>query len=309
MRAVCLLLGLLCCSTFASAADAFGVAVRARTFRPGELIVFDLTVPPPASDVRVSLFDRTVAAYRLDGARWQAMVGIDLDQRPGAYDARVDAIEGTAVRQVHHPITIARRQFPTRNLRVAPDYVNPPREQTERIAREQALTRGIYDHPSPLRLWDGPFMRPVPQPANSRFGTRSVYNGERRSPHAGTDFMSPAGTPIKAPNAGRIVCARELFFTGNTVIIDHGLGVFSLMAHMSRLDVTEGAEVNAGEQLGLVGATGRVTGPHLHWAMAVSGARVDPLSVLALLGRGETPGPAVRGRPLRGQSAVPPRSP
>jgi murein DD-endopeptidase MepM/ murein hydrolase activator NlpD len=101
--------------------------------------------------------------------------------------------------------------------------------------------------------------------------------------------MSPAGTPIKAPNAGRIVCARELYFTGNTVIVDHGLGVFSLMAHLSRIDVTEGDTVTAGDQLGLVGATGRVTGPHLHWAMAVSGARVDPLSVLALLGQAATP--------------------
>ena len=289
MRAWCLCLLLLGLPSAARAADAFDVAVRARTFRPGELMVFTMSVPPPVAEVRVVLFERTAPAYRLDGDRWQAMVGIDLDQRAGVFEARIDAIDGTTLRQVRRPITIARRQFPTRNLRVAPDFVNPPREQLERIETEQAFTRGIYEHPTAQRLWSGTFVRPVPQEANSRFGTRSVYNGERRSPHAGTDFMSPAGTPIKSPNAGRIVCARELFFTGNTVIIDHGLGVFSLMAHLSRLDVKEGADVQAGDLLGLVGATGRVTGPHLHWAMAVSGARVDPLSVLALLGPAATP--------------------
>ena len=127
-------------------------------------------------------------------------------------------------------------------------------------------------------------MRPVPGDANSSFGSRSVFNGEPRSPHGGTDFLSPSGTPIKSPNAGRVVCARDLYFTGNTVIIDHGLGMFSMLAHLSRLDVKEGDTVIPSQIVGLVGATGRVTGPHLHWALSVNGARVDPLSALALLG-------------------------
>ena len=121
-------------------------------------------------------------------------------------------------------------------------------------------------------------------PANSRFGTRSIFNGERRNPHAGADFASPLGRPVKAPNGGNVVAARELFYTGNVVIIDHGLGVFSMLAHLSRIDVKEGDEVKAGDVIGLVGATGRVTGPHLHWALTVSGARVDPVSALTVLG-------------------------
>jgi murein DD-endopeptidase MepM/ murein hydrolase activator NlpD len=124
----------------------------------------------------------------------------------------------------------------------------------------------------------------VPQPANSAFGTRSVFNGEPRSPHAGTDFLSPAGTRIKAPNAGRVMIARELFFSGNTVVIDHGLGLFSLLAHLSRIDVHEGDLVERGALVGLVGATGRVTGPHLHWAVRAGDARVSALSLLALAG-------------------------
>jgi murein DD-endopeptidase MepM/ murein hydrolase activator NlpD len=131
----------------------------------------------------------------------------------------------------------------------------------------------------------------VPQPANSRFGTRSIFNGKPRNAHGGADFLSPAGTPIHAPNAGRVVIARDLYFSGNTVVIDHGLGLFSMLAHLSAIDVREGQMVGADQILGRVGATGRVTGPHLHWAVRANGARVDPLSLLALLGTAPAPAP------------------
>ena len=124
----------------------------------------------------------------------------------------------------------------------------------------------------------------MPQAANSRFGTRSIYNGSARSAHGGADFLSPSGTPVQAPNAGRVAIARDLYFTGNTVVIDHGLGLFSMLAHLSAIDAREGDSVSAGQVVGRVGATGRVTGPHLHWAVRAAGARVDPLAVLALLG-------------------------
>jgi murein DD-endopeptidase MepM/ murein hydrolase activator NlpD len=124
----------------------------------------------------------------------------------------------------------------------------------------------------------------VPQAANSRFGSRSIYNGQPRSPHGGADFLSPAGTPIKAPNAGHVAIARDLYYTGNTVVIDHGLGLFSVLAHLSAIDVHEGDTIVAGQIVGKVGATGRVTGAHLHWGIRLAGARVDPLSLLALAG-------------------------
>jgi len=125
----------------------------------------------------------------------------------------------------------------------------------------------------------------VPDQANSIFGTRSIFNGVRRSPHSGTDFLSPAGTPIQAPNGGRVVLARNLYFTGNTLVIDHGLGLLSLFAHLSAFSVQEGDVVSTGQIVGNVGATGRVTGPHLHWAVRANGSRVDALSLLAVLGQ------------------------
>jgi murein DD-endopeptidase MepM/ murein hydrolase activator NlpD len=125
----------------------------------------------------------------------------------------------------------------------------------------------------------------VPQAANSAFGTRSVFNGQPRSPHGGADFLSPAGTPVHAPAGGRVLLARDLYYTGNSVVIDHGAGLVSLFAHLSRIDVSDGAAVQTGQVIGLVGATGRVTGPHLHWSVRAGGARVDPLSLLAILGQ------------------------
>jgi murein DD-endopeptidase MepM/ murein hydrolase activator NlpD len=138
----------------------------------------------------------------------------------------------------------------------------------------------LWKASAPSRLWDGGWVRPVPDPANSAFGKRSVFNGQPRSPHSGADFMSAAGTPVTAPNAGRIVLAGARYFAGDTVVIDHGLGVFSLFAHLSAIDVRVGDTVKGGDVIGRVGATGRVTGPHLHWAVRVNGARVDPLSLL-----------------------------
>jgi len=145
------------------------------------------------------------------------------------------------------------------------------------------------------RHWSGGFRTPLSVRPNSNFGTRSVFNGQPRNPHAGVDFAAPAGTPVAAPNGGIVALAESLYFTGNTVILDHGLGLYSLYAHLSRLDVVPGRSVAAGDIVGLLGATGRVTGPHLHWAIRLNGARVDPLSLVAALPMTSRPAAAVAG--------------
>jgi murein DD-endopeptidase MepM/ murein hydrolase activator NlpD len=267
-----------------SAPPAVSVNVASRAMQPGELIVLTMRVTGEPASVDVELFGRRAEAFPLDGGRWRALVGIDLDQRPGSYVATVEARLPTGDSKVTRTIVVKPKAFPTRTLTVSPDFVNPPESERARIERDSAFLRGIFAASATKRLWTRPFTAPVPDPANSRFGTRSIFNGERRNPHGGADFASPLGRPVEAPTGGRIVGARELFFTGNVVIIDHGLGMFSLLAHLSRIDVKEGDEVLGGEVIGLVGATGRVTGPHLHWALTIAGARVDPVSALALLG-------------------------
>jgi murein DD-endopeptidase MepM/ murein hydrolase activator NlpD len=259
------------------------ITLRSRALRPGEVLVATIATPSAAGDsITVTAFGKEWPAVRTSTGAWRCLIGIDLDTAPGHYIVSV-ATSGDRPFRATRAITVVPRRFRVRTLRVAPDYVNPPAEIQARIVADNVLMREVFAHPATDAAWTGGFGRPVPGPANSSFGTRSVFNGEPRSPHGGTDFLSPAGTPVQAPAGGRVVVARDLFFTGNTVVIDHGLGVFSTLAHLSRIDVREGTPIARGDIVGLVGATGRVTGPHLHWSLRVSGARVDPLSALALL--------------------------
>jgi murein DD-endopeptidase MepM/ murein hydrolase activator NlpD len=260
------------------------VAFDARALQPGELALATVTLPPDVTGVSLQVFGKDIPAARIAANTWQALIGIDLDVKPGAHEVLVRGKGGSDAVLVKERLTVTAKAFPTRRLTVAPDFVNPPPAEQQRIERDAVFLADVYARSASERLWTAAFIRPVPHPANSQFGSRSIFNGEARSPHGGTDFLSPAGTPVHAPNAGRVLAARDLYFTGNTVIIDHGLGVFSTFAHLSRLDVREGDTVAPGRLLGLVGATGRVTGPHLHWGLRVNDARVDPLSLLAVLG-------------------------
>jgi murein DD-endopeptidase MepM/ murein hydrolase activator NlpD len=274
-------------SLFGQAPAESAIGIRARTLQPGELMVVTVSLPDGARDVRVTGFGQSVTAYPVDATRWQALLGIDLDTTIGEHRVRVSATPpGSGTTQaidLERTIAITTKTFPTRELKVAPRFVDPPPAARSRIAREAALLAAILDASVPERLWREPFVRPVPHAANSRFGSRSIFNGEPRAPHSGADFVSPTGTPVRAPASGRVVLAQDLYFSGRTVILDHGLGVFSQLLHLSRIDVAVGQAVRAGTVVGLVGATGRVTGPHLHWSLRVGGARVDPLSALALL--------------------------
>jgi len=257
------------------------VTREARAIRPGEVVLLTIEAPVSAQQVSVRAFDRDWAAYREPGSgTWRVLVGIDLDATIGAHDAIVSAGTERATER----LTVVSRAFPTRRLAVNPDLVHPPPDQQARVDREAKHLHDLWENPAPQRLWTARFVRPVPDEANSAFGTRSVYNGEARPPHTGADFLSPTGRPVQAPNAGRVVLADPQYFSGNTVIIDHGLGLFSILAHLSEIDVKPGDTVAAGQVVGKVGATGRVTGPHLHWGVRLNNARVDPLSLLYLLG-------------------------
>lgn len=272
-------------ASIVGAADPIRVTVAARADQPGELLVLTLTTAIRADTVSVRAFDRDTTAFQVDPSTWRALVGIDLETRPGSYVVSVSAKSGRLTEHAATTIVVTGRSFPTRRLKVDPAFVSPPPDVQRRIAQEAEDLARVWRQSAPGPLWSEAFVPPVPGAATSAFGSRSIFNGQLRSPHSGGDFLSPLGTPVEAPNSGRVVMARELYFTGNVVVIDHGLSLFSLLAHLSAIDVREGDTVTAGQRVGLVGATGRVTGPHLHWAVRVGGARVDPLSLLATLGR------------------------
>ncbi len=269
-------------ATLVSAAQPADLTVKAaaRSIQPGELVVLTVTTRAAADDVRARGFGRDLSVLRTGPSEWRVLVGIDLETKPGRYDVSITA---GATSKVTHLLTVLPKKFTTRTLRVDASFVNPSEESVVRIKEDAERLNRVWASAAPA-MWSGPFVRPVPNPANSAFGTRSIYNGEPRSPHGGADFSSPAGTPVKAPNAGRIALAADLYFTGNTVVIDHGGGLFSLFAHLRSMAVAESDAITTGTVIGEVGATGRVTGAHLHWAVRANGARVDPLSLLAVLG-------------------------
>lgn len=267
-----------------AAEPSLDVGHRARSVQPGEVVVLEVRPSEPVVTVLATAFGSTIRFYQ-DGTSnvWRGIIGIDLDAHPDDYPVAVRATlgNGRTVRSTYL-LGVESKEFPTRHLSVNPTFVNPPADVLERIGREAELQKEIFQTSSAERQWDGGFLRPVPGDSTSSFGRRSVYNGEPRSPHSGTDFRAGAGTPIVAPNAGTVVLAGDLYFSGNVVIIDHGWGLYSYFAHLSSIDVEEGETVARGEMVGNVGATGRVTGPHLHWTVRLNEARVDPLSLMTL---------------------------
>ncbi len=262
------------------------VKVTARGVAPGEVVRLDVTAPQPISALSIHAFEKDIATYRLpDGGR-QALIGIDLDVSPGDVPVEISAtFEGGSVATRTETLAVEAKEFPTRQLRVAPKFVNPPPSAQKRIDRERRQLGTLFRSITPVPQWQVAVVRPIEVSPVSGFGVRSVYNGEPRAPHCGADFASPTGTPILAPGGGTVVLAAPLYFTGDTVVVDHGVGLISLFAHLSRIDVKVGERVERGTRVGLVGATGRVTGPHLHWTVRLQGARVDPLSVIAALER------------------------
>jgi len=216
----------------------------------------------------------------------EALLGVDLEKAPGDYQLSVSATtESGEHAECTATLTIRAGKFATEKLTVQKQFVEPNEQQAQRAVAEQEKLRQIFDHITPEKLWHGAFRLPLnDRVRGTNFGKRRILNGQPRSPHTGADFPAPTGTPIHATQGGRVVLAEELYFSGNTVIIDHGLGIYSLYGHLSATDVAVGDAVKAGTMIGKVGATGRVTGPHLHWGVTVNKARVNPVQLVAETG-------------------------
>ena len=268
--------------------DSLDLSIKryARSLQPGEIVRLTVESPKPLLSLEAQAFERAFRGHPGSFPLvWQVLIGVDLDTKPGSQDIVLvgTSKSGEDVSQTYR-LVIQEKKFPTRRLTVDSKYVNPPAEVLERIRKESQRTSRIFAAVTPLRLWVEPFTAPVSGPANSSFGKRSILNGQPRSPHSGTDFSGPTGTPVKAPGSGRVVLVGDLYYSGNTVIVDHGLGLYSYFGHLSRALVTERQVLEQGDVLGEVGATGRVTGAHLHWAVRLNRTRVDPLSLIAVSG-------------------------
>lgn len=235
--------------------------------------IFILPIESTSTTAPVVTLDGQRAMVLRSNSRWVAVVGLPLSEKPGHLTVLVR--DGVAPeKSVGFDITD--KHYVTQSLKVAPGKVDLSKEDEERVGREiphiKATVATFSDTaPATLRL-----RQPIPGVRSSSYGMRRIFNNEPRSPHTGMDIAAATGTPVKAPAAGRVIDTGDYFFNGNTVFIDHGEGLITMYCHLSEIDVKAGESVTTGEVIGKVGATGRVTGPHLHFGVALNATFVDP---------------------------------
>jgi murein DD-endopeptidase MepM/ murein hydrolase activator NlpD len=252
---------------------------------PGGVVLLTVRSAEPLAAIEGEVLGQAIRFWPTEHSRaWSGLATAGLDAQPGTYELGVQARapDGNLVRS-QATVRVQARQFETRRLQVQSAFVDPPASEHERIGREAKLLAHALSDSRPGRVWRGPFVAPVSGQSTSSYGRLTILNGQPQGRHLGADFRAAVGVPVRAPNAGRVVLAADLYFTGNTIVVDHGDGLVSLFAHLSRIAVEAGALAARGDLLGEAGATGRVTGPHLHWAVRLENRSVDPEALLRAL--------------------------
>jgi hypothetical protein len=280
---VAALLALALLPTVVRAAD--GRAIRWHPARPrvGDVAWIHVGGVPATATVEGSVDGRPLTFFPYGGGH-AALVGVDLDVKPGTHPWHVAVLEpGRDPRPFSGKVVVAPRAFRVQQLTVSPGMADLDPETERRAVMEGARLRMLYRTITPERLWRGAFTRPVAgEEPPTGFGARRIINGKPRAPHAGADYAAPLGTPVVAANAGRVALVAEYFFPGRLVALDHGLGLYTLYFHLDSVAVAETERVERGQTLGTVGLTGRTTGPHLHFGAQLGASRIDPTALLSL---------------------------
>lgn len=281
---LCFEVAIACAPVFAAAGGAMTIAVSNAAPAIGDPVIVEVAASGAVDNLVLRWKGGAWPMRDAAPGRYEGLIGVDLDDPEGpstvAAEGRVD---GTTVR-AETELTISPRKFSLQELTLPKEMAEFDNATLRRIEEEAAELSRRFSRTTPPR-WRIPFLPPVEEYRPANFGARRVINGDARMPHSGVDIHLPEGTPVRTIADGRVAFAGEQFFGGRSVVVDHGGGVFSIYYHMKEYSVAEGQDVSRGERIGSVGATGRATGPHLHFGVRVPGGRIDPTRLLALPGK------------------------
>ena len=279
------LLGLIVAApAFAAPHGTLSISVSTRTPALGDPVLVEVAASGAVDNLVLRWKGAAWPIREIAPGRYEGLIGVDLEDPEGPAPLFAEGFRGNARLLAETVVVVSPRKFAVQELTLPKGMAEFDNATLARIGAEAAELSRRLSRVTPPR-WRTPFLPPVEEYRPANFGARRVINGDPRMPHAGVDIRLPAGTPVRAIADGRVAFAGEQFFGGRSVVIDHGGGVFSVYYHLKEFSVVEGQEISRGDRVGSVGATGRATGPHLHFGVRVPGGRVDPTRLFALPAR------------------------
>ena len=263
--------------------------------RQGQVLVIKVKGEEQATEVKGTFLKRTIPFFREfrpgEPTGYVGLLGIDMQDEPGTYELAVEVKQGEQAKQLSFNVLVTKEKFTVEHLTLPKEKVDLDEKGAARWKAEQEQVKQALAENSRLKLWRSNFVEPVSGKRTGIFGSVRIMNGKPRNPHNGEDIGAPMGTDVAATNDGIVRITVDHIFSGKGVFVDHGLGFYSMYFHLSEILVKDGDLVTAGQIIGKVGATGRATGPHLHWGVKLNGARVNPYALLDLPFR-KDPNPA-----------------
>jgi murein DD-endopeptidase MepM/ murein hydrolase activator NlpD len=271
-------------SVWAQAQSGWSVRVQPDQLVNGSPVLFSVKSAKPLSSLTANWLGQPLAfSFDLKDKTWYALGGVALKTKPGIYTLKLTGTSRQAAEiALEKRIPVRAGKYRKIAIQVARKFTEPSAEQLHKIAEDKSTKQAAFGKSDPEREWSGNFAAPVEAAISDTFGTQRTFNGHVQSTHQGLDFAAGTGTPVEAVNAGTILLAGPLYFEGNCVVIDHGQGLQTIYMHLSEIAVKQGDRVERGQKLGLVGGTGRATGPHLHLAVRWRGEYLDPATLLKL---------------------------
>jgi murein DD-endopeptidase MepM/ murein hydrolase activator NlpD len=254
--------------------------------KQGQVLVVKIAGEEGATQVEGRFLGRKVPFFpefrRGEAPGYVALLGLDLQEEPGTHELKVEVRHGERTSQLSYNVLVIKEKFKVEHLKLPKDQVDLSEKDAARWKEEQEQVKKALAEESAMRLWQASFVEPVQGRKTGIFGSTRILNGQARSPHNGEDIGAPLGTDVVASNSGVVRLTVDHLFSGRGIFVDHGLGLYSMYFHLSDILVKDGDLVKTGQVIGKVGATGRATGPHLHWGVKVNGARVNPYALLDL---------------------------